>query len=347
MEDTEDKGVADMANLWKDLAQEKGLTFYDKSIYGWLNGCFVTLGFLLGEMRFHIYVPALPASQEQPTEEQQRTALLRAEAARALEGMAKEYKLINIHSFSGEQSLGVEFRGRSLKDMKRLGEFMDRATQKVVALGLVSEKTCSVCHQSLESGEVPVKIKGNVFPMHDSCAETIIRDVAWGKVEKKGSVLTGVLGAALAAVVGAIPWAAVFALGYMASIVGILIGFLVGKGYDLLHGRQGRVKIVIVLLFVLLSVALGQVAGTSYNISQYYDETKATLKPYEEMIYTKTEAIYYFWTEDLMASPDAMREVFGNFGLGVFFALLGCFGTLLKIATDTAPLKPKRMTVPL
>ncbi len=334
---------------WKQMAQEKGLTFQDRAIFGWLNGCFITLVYMLDTMCFHVYVPAQPEAQEQSSleEHKQNASLLRAEAVRALEETLKEFKFHHVRSLSGEQTVGVEFRGSSVKAIKRLSEFLDSATQKVAALGIVSEKTCSICHQPLDSGEVPVRIKEYVFPMHDACADKAIQDAAWGKIEKKGSVLTGILGAALAAVIGAIPWAVVFAMGYMVSIVGILIGFLVSKGYDLLHGRQGRVKIAVVLLFVLLSVALGQVAGTSYDVSKYYDEAKAGLKPYEEMIYTKAEAIIIFWTEDLMASPEGIRETLGNFGMGVFFALLGCFGMFKQMARDTIPAKPKRMTASL
>lgn len=210
-----------------------------------------------------------------------------------------------------------------------------------------TDKVCSHCAKAMDHDEIPVLIREDVFPMHDHCAdETAIKE-AWHTDMPKGSLPFGILGAAIAAIVGAIPWAIVFAMGYMASIVGILIGWTVGKGYDLLHGLKGRVKIAVVLLFILLSVALGQIAGTSYQLSQYYDETKAGLTQYEEMAYSKTAAIFLYWTEDVWADAYAMQEILSNFGLGVFFALLGCFQMFRQLARDTAPKKPKRLDATL
>ncbi len=332
-------------NLWRDIASEKGLTFQNRAVFGWVNGCYITMTMVLDVQHFHVYLPFSPVDGDPAfkEEKQRKNALLRAEAIRILEDTAAEFKFARTRSFSGDQSVGIEFRS-NLKAMKRLGEFFESVTSRVAALGIASGKVCSHCHKAIEYGEVPVKIKGDIFPMHDSCADEAERQAAWTPEPKKGSLPMGILGAALAAVIGAIPWAAMLAMGYITSIVGILIGFLVSKGYDLLHGRQGRVKIAVVLFFVVLSVALGQVAGDSYYASKYYDEAKAGLKSYETMMYTKPEALVIYWTEDLWTSPEAVRATFGNFGMGVFFALLGSFGMFRQLARETAPQKPKKIT---
>jgi hypothetical protein len=267
---------------------------------------------------------------------------VRTAAVHALEDTLKEFKLIRVRTINEGQSAGVEFKG-NLKAMKNLGGFMDAATKKLAELGIPNTRVCSQCAKVIDDAEVPVLIRDDVFPMHDHCADDAALKVAWDGSDKKGSLLLGIFGAALAAVVGAIPWAAVYVLGYVVSITGILIGWMVGKGYDLLHGRQGRVKIAVVLLFILLSVALGQIAGTSYQLSQYYDETKAGLKVYEEMAYSKTDAIFLFWTEDVWTDADTSREILSNFGMGVFFALLGCFQMFRQLVRDTAPKRPKRL----
>ena len=44
--------------------------------------------------------------------------------------------------------------------------------------------------------------------------------------EKKGSVITGFIGALLGAAIGAVAWAAVGMMGYIASIIGFVIAFL-------------------------------------------------------------------------------------------------------------------------
>jgi hypothetical protein len=331
----------------KEVAKEKGLAFQSKAIFGWLNGYYITLRFFLDVIRLHVYLPAQQAAEEQSAKEEQHSInSARTEAVLALEDTLKEFKLARVRTINEGQSVGIEFRCNA-RFLKHLGEFMDTATRKLAENSIPTARVCSQCAKVMDHDEVPVLIKEDVFPMHDHCADDINRQEAWDGSKQKGSLLPGILGAAMAAIAGAIPWALVFALGYMASIVGILIGLIVSKGYDLLHGRQGRVKIAVVLLFILLSVALGQVAGTSYQLSQYYDETKAGLSQYEEMAYSKTDAILLFWKEDVWSDSETMREILSNFGLGVFFALLGCFKMFRQLARDTAPKRPRRLDVSL
>ena len=328
---------------WKDIAQEKGLAFQNKAIFGWLNGYYITLRLIFNVFRLHVYLPAPQDLTDQTGTEEQRLKAdsIRADAARVLEDTLKEFKLARIRTINEGQSAGVEFRG-NIKLTKRFGDFLEAATGKLAEHSIPTARVCCQCSKAMDHDEVPVLIREDVFPMHGHCADATTLTEAWDS-KQKGSLLLGILGAALAAVVGAVPWAVVYCLGYMASIFGILIGFLVNKGYDLLHGRQGRVKIAVVLLFVLLSVAIGQLAGTSYQLSQLYDETKAELKVYEEMAYSKTDAIYLFWTEDLWADADTSHEILSNLGQGVFFALLGCFQMFRQLARDTAPKRPKRL----
>lgn len=329
---------------FKQLAQEKGLSFQDHTIFGWFNGYYVTLGLAWPSYRFCIYLPDGLFGKEPPADgEPAQAQLMRTAAGNALEGLLRTYKCFNIAQTPGGQGAAVEFQA-AFKVIKRMGEFLDEAVGKIAALGIPSAKLCAHCGQPVDVNEVPVKIRGDIFPMHDHCSDNITLQQAWTKEPKKGSLSLGILGAALAAVIGAVPWAAAYALGYMASLVGILIGFLVSKGYDLFHGRQGRVKIAVVLLFVLVSVALGQVAGTSYSLLQEYDHVAKTLQPGETMAVERTEALQFAWTQIVLPDSELMGGIVKDFLMGVFFALLGCFSMFRQIARDTAPNKPKRLT---
>ncbi|MBE0600802.1 MAG: hypothetical protein IH607_03380, partial [Firmicutes bacterium] len=220
--------------------------------------------------RLQVYLPGLrPAQMKADPEVLQKDALLRAEAIRVTEDALRQYKLVRRSAQSGGQFIVVEF-ARTSRAVKHMAEFMQTVASGLAALGIQTPKVCKHCGQMIESGEIPVKIGYDVFPMHDNCAEDVLRQSESGPEKKPGSVITGTAGALLAAIVGSLPWALIFALGYMASIVGLLIGFMVDKGYDLFHGRQGRAKIVVVVLCVLLSVALGQFLGTSYTIAKSY-----------------------------------------------------------------------------
>ena len=93
-----------------------------------------------------------------------------------------------------------------------------------------------------------------------------------GELEPERSYLPGIIGALLGAALGAAVWAFVLKMGYVAALVGLLIGFLAVKGYDLLKGKQDKLKIVIIILAVIAGVAGGTVGG--YYL-QYLDAVEA------------------------------------------------------------------------
>jgi hypothetical protein len=90
--------------------------------------------------------------------------------------------------------------------------------------------------------------------------------------ENQGTVVGGFIGALLGALVGAIVWALVGMLGYIASIVGFLIAFLAGKGYDWFKGRPGKIKVVILVLCVILAVFIGNIGSYAWMIHDVYQE---------------------------------------------------------------------------
>ncbi len=321
---------------WKKIAQEKGLSFDNMMMYGWLNNCYITMRLVVDTVHFYVYLPAKEAAGEE-----QKQAAGNTDVLRLLENTMDKFKFSRRRVHMNGQTAVAEFQSK-LQSMYKVSAFMDEVTELLSSSGFASEKVCGHCHLPLEGDGVPVNVNAAAIPMHESCADQFVQTAAWNTDTKKGSVLTGILGSLLGAIIGAIPWAVLYVVGYMASLTGIVIGYVISKAYDMLGGRKGRIKIVIVLFFIILSVALGQFAGTTYQISQQYDEAKAGLKPFEEMIYTKTEALQVFWTE-ILASPEAIGGLLKDLGVGVFFALLGTFTMLRSIGHDAVSKKPKRL----
>ncbi|HPJ03330.1 MAG TPA: hypothetical protein PKU80_10860 [Candidatus Limiplasma sp.] len=332
------------SGFWQRLSDAYGLQYEDKRLYGRVDGYFITLSSMMGTLfRLQVYLPGLNQTQStQMPEALQKAALLRAEAIRMIEEALRTYKLAKVRTENGNQYIAVEFR-RTGRAVKYIGELIKTVSAGLAGLGFATSMVCGHCRQAIESGEVPVRVGHDVYPMHDNCAQAVERESDSQPETKNGSLIAGVAGALLAAIVASIPWAVILAAGYMASIVGLLIGFVVSKGYDLLHGRQGRAKIIIVILCVLLSVALGQLLGTSYSIAQAYDETQAGLKENEYMIMTKSEFILWSWPNLIWTDADARGEVLKNFGVGVFFALLGCYSMLLSLLRNSVSTRPKRL----
>ena len=144
------------------------------------------------------------------------------------------------------------------------------------------------------------------------------------KKRKKGSVLTGFAGAFIGAMIGAVLWAVIGVLGYIASIVGFVIAFLAGKGYDLFKGRRGAAKVVVLILCVILAVVAGNVGSYAWQIHDVYKEEVAALSAMEQQFVISEGEFFQLMIED--------SEVIGGFvkdlGMGVLFAALGCYGVI-------------------
>ena len=137
--------------------------------------------------------------------------------------------------------------------------------------------------------------------------------------EPKGSVVMGILGAAIGALIGAVVWALVGMAGYIVSAVGLLTAFLADKGYDLLHGRQGKIKVVVLLVCVILAVLLGNAGTTAIQIHQVYEEEGYSL-------YIKESAFFQMMVPALMEDSDFVGAIVKDSALGLLLAGLGCFG---------------------
>ena len=137
--------------------------------------------------------------------------------------------------------------------------------------------------------------------------------------EPKGSVVMGILGAAIGALIGAVVWALVGMAGYIVSVVGLLTAFLAGKGYDLLHGRQGKIKVVVLLVCVILAVLLGNVGTSAMQIHQVYQEEGYSL-------YITESAFFRLMVPALLEDSDYLGAIIKDSALGIFLAILGCFG---------------------
>lgn len=147
--------------------------------------------------------------------------------------------------------------------------------------------------------------------------------------EKKGSIIGGFIGALLGAAIGAVAWALVGMMGYIASIIGFVIAFLADKGYDLFKGRQGTVKMIVLILCVVLAVFAGTIGTAVWDIHTAYNEELNSLTELEKKIYTiPTEEEFMI---DCFNDSEMHTAILKDAGMGLVFGLLGSFG-LIKAA---------------
>lgn len=152
------------------------------------------------------------------------------------------------------------------------------------------------------------------------------------------------LGALIGALLGAMVWAAVSALGYVTALVGVLIAWLAAKGYDMLGGKPGKVKVVTLIVCVIVAVAAGTVGGVVFELhNSYQEQSKAIIEEYQNdygmseevarnFIYTESEFFEIIVPKILNGQSEDAQEVRGevikDFLMGLFFAALGSWSII-------------------
>lgn len=162
--------------------------------------------------------------------------------------------------------------------------------------------------------------------LHRACRERIESDTrreeAAAKENDTGNYGMGLLGAFLGAVLGAIVWALIYMLGRVSVVGGLIIALFAVKGYDILHGRQGKGKIAIVLIMSLLGVVLGTFGGET--IALIKEIAAGTLPGF---VYGDAPVLVLAL---LANEPEYQSVVLNNLGMGVLFAAVGIYFILKK-----------------
>ena len=144
--------------------------------------------------------------------------------------------------------------------MKKIREFLDWFVPLLDQHMVTKAELCADCGMQITDGTWKL-IDGVAHHLHKSCAKKVQDQIVEGNENRKqetgGSYVSGLIGALLGAVIGAVLWAIVLNMGYVASIIGLVIGFLAEKGYNLLRGKQGKGKIGILILAIVLGVLIG------------------------------------------------------------------------------------------
>lgn len=235
----------------------------------------------------------------------------------------KAYRLVDVKY--SDKFIQVVFRDGP-GTMKKIREFLDFYLPLLEDAGAVKANICPECGCEITSG-VWKLIGGSVYYMHIPCADKVCRDIMTRdeqqKQERTGNYLTGLIGALLGAAVGSVLWAVVLYFGYVASIIGFVIGFLAEKGYNLFRGKQGKGKIAILIIAVILGVLVGNFGADVITLVQMIGAGELP-----DMVYGDIP-----WLILLVLLEDGayLMATLSNIGMGLLFAGLGVW-TLLRRA---------------
>ena len=219
--------------------------------------------------------------------------------------------------------------------MKKVEEFVAWFYPLLAQYGATNASICAECGGDAAAGGWYF-VNGIVHRFHDSCAEHLKNEINGEKEEQRqqdnGSYVQGFFGAVGGALVGAIAWAILYMLNYVASLVGLLMGWLAKKGYDLVHGKQGKAKVAILVIAVILGVVIGSVAGLILGV---YNELDGLLSLGDT----------FNMTIDLLMNDSEMQLAFGkDIGLGLLFAGLGVVFMFINEAKELGDVKFKKLS---
>ena len=262
---------------------------------------------------------------------------------------AKKAEFMDTVSAVGDKNLYKQFRINGLSfapaairfnfhdtigTMKKIRAFIDWIIPLLQNYGASTVNQCPDCGCEITDG-CWVMVNGVCYHVHEACAEKIAREVESGneqeKQERTGNYFTGAVGAFLGAALGALVWAIVLLLGYVASIVGFVIGWLSEKGYTLLKGKVGKAKVVILILAVIFGVLAGTLAADVFTLVDMINAGELPGAVYGDIPY-----IILITLED---SPEYLRGMLSNVGLGLLFAGLGVFGMMRRAGREAAGTK--------
>lgn len=304
----------------KKFAVENGLRVAKGVAYGNLRGFAATLSEGSGYKQIVITTKFADPNK-----------LQELQAAVNQKNIAREYRVQRLDF--GVDGIRIVF-GDTVGTMKKIAAFVDWFFPMLHVYGVQGAELCGECGGQLTGGCWKL-INGVAYHMHESCAEHVRGQIASDnesrKLESEGSYVTGLFGALLGAAIGAIVWALVLNAGYVASLVGLLIGWLAEKGYNLLKGKQSKGKVVILAVAVVLGVVMGTFAADVMTLVQLINETEGMMLTYGD--------IPQFLLMLLQEDAEYAAAVATNIGTGLLFAGLGVFALLRKTGAEVADQK--------
>lgn len=292
----------------KKFAKESNLQISSGVAYGVMQGYGVTLQEGSGYKQMAIATRF--ADMEQQREFEQKVAQVNITSQYRVQQFAVAPAYINV-VFT--DTMGT---------MKKIREFADWILPLLRQCGASTADFCNECGTPIQSDGVWMLRDGLVAShVHKACCQKVQNQIYGENMERReadqGSYGYGIVGAVIGALIGSLVWAIVLMAGYVAGIVGLLIGFLANKGYNLMKGKQGKAKIAILVIAIILGVLAGTVGGTCLQVISVMNDLDIDMQYFGELM-------------QLYLEDGGVAEIIGNAVIGLLFAGLGVFGLLAQ-----------------
>lgn len=308
----------------KKIAMENGLNVAGGVAYGNLYGYATTLSEGSGYKQI-VITTKFPDVEK----------LNQLQATLNSRNLVQELRVRNVHF--APNGVCVIFND-TIGTIKRVQEFISWFYPLLEQADATKVNICTECGMEITDGCWKL-VDGAALYMHSACAQKLSNEIDAAyqtrNEESPGSYGMGVLGAFLGAAIGAVVWALVLLSGIVASIVGFLIGWLADKGYDLLKGKQGKGKIVVLILAVIFGVVAGTLAADAISLAQMINSGELFGWEMKDI-----PLLMRLMFED----AEYIRITLSNIGMGLLFAALGVFSLLYKTGKNVSKTKIKDLS---
>lgn len=200
--------------------------------------------------------------------------------------------------------------------MKKIRAFMDWFLPLLAEAEAFGADICPACGQSMGGTGVWKNTSGVARCYHRACADRLAWEISEeneaADLQDTGTYASGAVGAVLGALLGGVIWGIVLFSGWLIGILGALIAFLAEKGYNLLHGRQDKGKVVILIVAVIIGVVFGTLVGTTLECVELLNEITDQWGVSELVELVQL----------VLADSEAQGAIVSNLLQGLFFAAL-------------------------
>lgn len=304
----------------KKLARTHGMTVYKGIAYGDLGGFNATLSEGAGYKQI-VFTTTIADSLKQ------------MELQTILNGhdIKKEFRVTDLRI--APKSISVMFHD-TMGTMKKMDAFLDFFLPLLRNSDATGSHVCVECGCEVTGGCWKC-IGGVAYYLHSACADKVCREIEAAeetrREEARGNYITGFIGALLGALLGAVVWTLVLMGGYVTSLVGLLIGFLAEKGYNLFRGKQGKGKILILILAIIVGVIVGNLGADAVYLFQMMNSGEIW-----GYAYTDIPAMILMV---LLEDSEYLRYTLSQMVTGLLFAGLGVWSLLRRANAEVSATK--------
>lgn len=293
----------------KKFAKESNLQISSGVAYGVMQGYGVTLQEGSGYKQMAIATRF--ADMEQQREFEQKVAQVNITSQYRVQQFAVAPAYINV-VFT--DTMGT---------MKKIREFADWILPLLRQCGASTADFCNECGAPIQSDGVWMLRDGMVAShVHKACCQKVQNQIYGENMERReadqGSYGYGIVGAVIGALLGGVVWALVLSAGWMSALIGLLIGFLANTGYNLMKGKQGKGKIAILIIAVIIGVLAGTLGDACLQSINLMNQDGVPMEFFLE------------YTLDLFTISENVGVIVSNALKGLLFAGLGVFGLLAQ-----------------